>query len=177
MKSFTLAVHFVSWFGLLTILFPIAAPAFEVHGTIYYESYLAGVTNLAITKEFKVEVNGCDGFIRSAVPGDSQYREKAFHNGNLFNLDLYCASSTSRSSNTYVGLIEADELPDDDGSQINYLWLAYASACYLNNEGRDALRPICCLDDRELRTEKFKMRSILTFRRLGFAPHVDGFAA
>lgn len=162
MKTSALAVHFIVWFGLLAVLAPIGGRAFEIQGTIHYEAYLYGTTNLVVTKTFKVEVNGCDWLIRTGVPGECSYNEKGFRKGDLCNLSMFCSNSTGRSTNTYVGLIESDELPDDDGSHINYLWLAYASACYLNNESRDALRPICCLDDRELRTEKFKMRSILT---------------
>ena len=158
----TSAVQLVAGLGFYSILFPAAAQDFEVQGTIHYEGYLHGTTNLVVTKTFKVEVNGCDWLIRTSVPGDCSYVEMGFRQGNLCNLTSWCGQATGRPTNTYVGLIEADELPDDNGSQINYLWLAYASACYLNHESGDALRPICCLDDRELRTEKFKMRSILT---------------
>jgi hypothetical protein len=140
----------------------VPAQTFEVQGTLHYEAYQPDRTELAVTKEFKVQVKGCDWLIRTSEPGSCSYVEAGFRQGNLYNFTMWCSNTIGRSSNAYVGLIEADELPDDNGSQINYLWLAYASTGYLNHETGGALRPICCLDDRALRAEKFKMRSILT---------------
>ena len=140
----------------------VPAQTFEVQGTLHYEAYQPDRTELAVTKEFKVQVKGCDWLIRSSEPGSCSYVEEGFRQGNLYTLTLWCSNTTGLSSNAYVGLIEADELPDDNGSLIQYLWLAYASTGYLDHEKGVALRPICCLDDRALRAEKFKMRSILT---------------
>lgn len=140
----------------------VPAQTFEVQGTLHYEAYQPDRTELAVTKEFQVQVKGCDWLIRTSEPGSCSYVEEGFRQGNLYNLTLWCSNTTGLSSNAYVGLIEADELPDDRGSLIHYLWLAYASTGYLDHEKGGALRPICCLDDRALRAEKFKMRSILT---------------
>lgn len=145
--------------GVLVLLAALQSRAFEVRGIIRYESYVLGATNLATSKEFTVEVDGCDWLIKTFAPGECVQVEKAFHQGDLFNLTVHCAQSSARGSNVYVGLIESDEIPDDDGSQINYLWLAYASACYLNSNLGEELRPVCCLDDQALRAEKFKMKS------------------
>lgn len=160
----------ICWCSAVAVFAAVSAQAFEVHGTVRYESYLGGATNWALTKTFKVEVDGCDWLIRTSSLDDCSYVEKGFRQGDLFNLAMYCANSHGRPTNTYAGLIESDELPDDDGSQINYLWLAYASACYFDREFGNTFRPVCCLDDRELRTERFKVQSYL--ERSEFSPHL-----
>ena len=148
----------------------IHAQSFEVRGTIHYEAYLNGTVDVSTTRDFSVLVDGCRWRIRTSVVGDCSYKEKSFQNGSLYNLTMFCATPSGRATNTYVGSIEADEIPSDDGSQINYLWLAYASFCYLDTEAGPALRPVCCLDDLSLRAERFKMPSILS--RSSSAPNL-----
>lgn len=136
--------------------------AFEVQGVITYESYLRGTTNLSTRKNFKVEVDECNWLIKTFVADGCITSEKAHVDGNLLSLTTHCAQSSGRGSNVFVGLIESEEMPDDDGSQINYIWLAYASACFFRNALAGELRPICCLDDQALRSEKFRMKSFYT---------------
>lgn len=58
-------------------------------------------------------------------------------------------------TNKYVAEVEYGEVPPDDGTTLNYLWLAYGSRCYFAGLTTNRLRPIWALDDPALRSDGF----------------------
>jgi hypothetical protein len=56
--------------------------------------------------------------------------------------------------------VESNEIPADDGTTINYLWLAYASRCYFSGLSTNHLIPIWMLDDPSLRDAGYTVPAI-----------------
>jgi hypothetical protein len=108
---------------------------------------------------FKVTVRDCQWKIWTGLADGSQYREAGMEAESI-----HTVFWTSK-SNLISASVENRLFPRDNTSNINYLWLAYASACYLRQQGTNWLHPIWTLDDPSLEEEDFRMEAVLELGR------------
>ncbi|MFT5494352.1 MAG: hypothetical protein ACI8V5_004755 [Limisphaerales bacterium] len=129
----------------------------EIHGEIEYEIYRPdGSMFFQTTKHFLVRVHDCDWSLVTFDPASTNtFTQIANQDGTLFQYSSWATND----SRLQGGRLSHEEMPRDDGTLINYLWLAYASACYFRNQTNDMVQPIWQLDDRTLLENGFRMKA------------------
>lgn len=101
-------------------------------------------------------------FFRATVSGESVHFHTATEDGRKYH---ECAFVDSTTYTVFGGRVAERELvaaevdyrsfPRDDGSMINYLWLAYGSGSYFEERTTNRLHPIWSLDDPYLARQGF----------------------
>ena len=129
---------------------------FEVQGTTVHQIFSGG-SNILVkgmetisTNKFTVSVSGCKFKVHVELPFGQTY-ETGFEDQTLFTL----ISIPTPSNAVMNAIVESNEIPPDDGTAINYLWLAYASSCYFAKVNTNRLTPIWMMDDPSLRDSGF----------------------
>ena len=99
---------------------------FRVEGEIAHRIFVAGTNILAArfpnpTNRFSVAVKGCEYLISVETAQGNIYTTT--YDGS----DLYQLTAIKTPSNVlYSAIIEHSSIPPDNGTTVNYLWLAYA---------------------------------------------------
>jgi hypothetical protein len=168
-------VSFVVWTHC--VLLSIAGVAasgqdFEVSGSMTLQSF---TQSRRFTQHFEIAVSGCRALILSSnTDAHTGYRamrpagpvamtnetdrvstEVGIEDGTAYRLTRFfhegkCDTAAS---------IDAFEIPRDEVSGINYLWFAYASSCYFQQQTNRLLEPIWTLDDWQLKSQHFKEKA------------------
>lgn len=168
-------VRFVAWTqGLLMFIAAVAANGqdFEVSGSMTVASF---TLNRKVTQHFEIAVNGCRslilssntdahtgylemrpaGFVAMTNETDRVSVEVGIEEGTTYRLTRFSGKGGVKTAAS----IDAFDVPADEVSGINYLWLAYASSCYFKTQTNDLLKPIWTLDDSELKKQHFKVKA------------------
>lgn len=129
----------------------------KIQGQIEYEVYrMDGAMSFHTTKNFQVRINACDWSLATFdTKNTNTYSEIAHTAGTL----VQYSSWTTNETRLQGGRLSHDAFPRDDGTLINYLWLAYASACYFKNQTNNMIQPIWQLDDRTLLNGGFRVKA------------------
>jgi len=133
---------------------------YEVEGTTTHQIFMGGARFFPLgtahnpTNTFSVAVSGCKYKISVESSLSNTYQSG-------FDQVLYHLISIRTPTNPiYNGMVESHEIPPDDGTTINYLWLAYASGCYFSEQSTNRLIPIWMLDDPNLRDMDFTVPAL-----------------
>jgi hypothetical protein len=103
---------------------------------------------------FDVIVSGCNAKISVAYTHNGNSVEMDFDENTIYRHAFYESNDlTTNAVNTAT--IEEAGIPVDDGSTINYLWLAYASECYWALRDDNRAHPIWLLRGSSLRNTGF----------------------
>ena len=133
---------------------------FEVEGTTVHQIFMggsnifAGGISLNPTNRFSVAVSGCN--YKISVESSLSWIYETGFDGTLYHL----IAIRTPTNVIYNGIVESNEIPPDDWTTINYLWLAYASTCYFSGLSTNQLIPIWMLDDPGLRDAGFTVPAI-----------------
>ena len=146
---------------------------FKVSGSLTFQSF---TQNRTVTQHFEVTVSGCralilssntdshagymvmnprGGFIPKTNFTDRVSIEEGIENGTVYRLTRFFHEG---GVNTAAS-IDAFEVPADEISGINYLWFAYGSACYFQQQTNPFLEPIWTFDDPELKRQHFREKA------------------
>ena len=157
---------------ILPILFSerVQALEFELEGVITYSAFPSKRPPVRIEKQFHVVTKGCDSKIRVRNPGAEDYVEAGFERGLIFTLSAYFHNEKEGETNRRSGTVEFRDEPRDEATSMNYLWLAYSSACYLDKQTTNQLRPIWVLDDPALAEQDFRLPAIWLRSGMGTLP-------
>jgi len=146
-------------FALLTCVSEADALEFEVTGTVTYKASRDNLVKYEKTKLFRFSVKDCEWNAKTWDPQNPiRYDEAGFQNDSIFVLRCF-PPKTNTATAVYVATIYPGLMPSEDESLINYLWLAYGSACYFSGKPPGMLEPVWELDDPVLNVSGFKMQA------------------
>jgi len=140
-------------------LVTLRAQQFEVEGRLTYSVYVSGKLMGTVPKNFTVQVSGCESLYRSEMPDTKGSIQVATDGNGLFRVDNI-PTDGGASSTRHGGFVENRRFPRDDGSNINYLWLAYGSACYFDDITDNMADPIWMLDDPKREGDRAKVKAL-----------------
>ena len=138
------------------------AAEYEVEGIITHRTFIQDVLQDVISRRFKVSVNDCKWLIRATELNKDNYVEIGFEDGTSYNLASFYFKTNGVINNILAAVIDPVEVPEGDASGISYLWLAYASSCYLEQAKSNYIAPVWDQEDRTLRFDDFKMKALWT---------------
>jgi hypothetical protein len=165
-------IHFLCVVLLLCVAVKaVHSQSFECDGELTYSNHRYPYTSppTSVRKKFSIAVDGCKSIIRTANLGSSNYVEAGFDGTDIVTLNSQWKTNSGNPENLTSANVERRPAPRDDSSNINYLWLAYSSACYFDSITNQMVLPIWVLDDPQLIKDQFKLPALWT-RSAGYSP-------
>ena len=154
-------------FALSVLSYNSQAQSLGVEGRVIEQIFVHGQLTETREFQFSAQVNGCSSLISTTNSQTHQRMQVTFENGWLYSLlsDPYPRTNFQQvvvvsdvvPEPAHSGRITPSDLPDDFSNCVAELWLAYASACYFQQQLNDQIRPIYPLDDPNLRREGFTL--------------------
>jgi hypothetical protein len=132
---------------------------FEVNGHLTYTLFRNGQTEKSIAKDFKAQVSNCASLYRSYDRERQYYIEVASDGETLYSVGGFARTTNGITTNRIGASVEKRQLPRDDSSNINYLWLAYGSGCYFDVATNDLIDPLWVLDNPSREGPESKVRA------------------
>jgi hypothetical protein len=136
------------------------AREFEVDGHLIYTLFRNGQTEKTTAKDFKAQVSNCTSLYRSYDTERRYYIEVTCDGETLYEVGSFPSTTNGVTTNRVSGFIERRNVPRDDSSNINYLWLAYGSGCYFDAATDDMVDPLWVLDNPTREGLDSKVRAI-----------------
>lgn len=164
----------VALYGLLAsnLIGVALAQEFRATGTVRMESF---TLEKVFTQHFEIAVSGCralilssnidassgyvslnprGGFIPHTNETDRLSVQVGIENGNIYDLTRFYNKDGCK----IAASIDVFRAPMDSvATQVNYLWFAFVSSCYFQQQTNDLLEPIWTLDDNQLKDQHFKV--------------------
>ncbi len=149
---------------LLLGLTPLLAIEFSVKGKLHHEVWNSyEKQEAALDKYFSVDLRDSVWLLKTWGPGkDAHVYELGYEAGELFRLYTFIQHDHGANTNKYSTLVKNGEIPDDDASLLNYLWLAYCSTGFVAGRTEGKLEPIWQMDDPTLNAEGFQFAAHIT---------------
>jgi len=136
-------------------------PTFKARGRILYEIFLPGYTNSSWVRNFTVTVRDCEWVIESVDTNGGNFVLNIRTNGLMYNVSAVNADKKTDQNNYFAVVEDNDVPPSSDTSGISVLWLAYASASYMQSVEGGQFKPVWMLDDPTLRAEGYTVSGIV----------------
>ncbi len=180
-------VHSVLLIVLSSVFFPSLGKAqgYKVGGTLDASYFVNGTLTKERHTHFDIRVNECAFNVRTFLSGGTNYYEWGSDGRDLYRILIAPASyegmhKTPTNNVPYAAYISTlNSLPLDDGSLNQYVWLAYASQCFLLSSTNGILEPMWQMDDPSLKTNHFSMAAQIETNASGLPSRVvymnDGF--
>lgn len=134
---------------------------FKVRGVINYEVNGYDGVQRHWTRDFTVAFKNCRWQIESVDASNDEQAIKSGGSGVIRTIVKVHKGGTNIVFNDYSEAIEDDDVPSSDTSGASFIWLAYASGCYLASVTNEQYKPVWLLDDRDLRKENYTVKGEL----------------
>lgn len=122
------------------------------------------------SNQFKVLIQGCSNLFQITTPEGNPVSEQSLNGREIITLISAVKQENNASTRIWGGSVETRDVPRDDGSQINVLWLAFGSACYFDSITNGLFRPIWTQDDRSLTETNFLVKGMVERKKPGTLP-------